>query len=80
MARVAEIPCVLCEWLRYGDTPASVHHIESVRDELSDYLTVPLCPEHHQGVTGVHGLSRRGFERLHGIGNQELLALTIRRL
>lgn len=80
MARVARIPCVMCWYLNFGNTPAEVHHVESVRDGLSDYLTVPLCPEHHRGATGVHGLSRRDFEMRYKIGPFELLALTIQRI
>lgn len=80
MARVAGIGCVLCWRLQWGYSPSVVHHLESVRDDLSDYLTVPLCPEHHQGKTGVHGYSRREFEMVYKLGPMELLALTIQRI
>lgn len=43
----------------------------------SDYLTVPLCPEHHQGATGIHGLGRRAFERTYRLTELDLLAMTL---
>jgi len=73
--RVRDIGCVLCLHLGMGRTPASIHHVESIRDELSDYAIVPLCPEHHQGATGVHGLRRRGFEMRYKLTEIDLLAL-----
>lgn len=77
---VAEIGCILCQHLGYGKTPAEIHHVESVRDELSDYAVVPLCPEHHRGATGVHGLRRRGFEMRYKLSDIDLLAMTAREL
>jgi hypothetical protein len=66
--------------LGLGQTPAEIHHVESVRDELSDYAVVPLCPEHHRGATGVHGLRRRGFEMRYKLTDVDLLAMTAREL
>jgi len=34
---------------------------------------IPLCPEHHRGATGVHGLGVRGFRKHWGYGEEELL-------
>ncbi len=58
------LPCVVC-LLQTGERRYGVqaHHLESVRDELSDWLEVPLCEEHHTGPNGVHGLHRREFNR-----------------
>lgn len=78
--RVSSIGCILCKHLGLGDTPAEIHHVESVRDELSDYAVVPLCPEHHRGPTGVHGLRRRGFEMRYKLTDVDLLAMTAREL
>jgi hypothetical protein len=78
--RVRDIGCILCWHLGYGQTPASIHHIESVRDGFSDYAIVPLCSEHHQGKTGVHGLSRRGFEARYKLTEIDLLAMVNREL
>lgn len=75
MARVKELPCVIClHRLGQKTMPCDAHHAGDTR---SDWLTVPLCKEHHQGATGVHGLHRRGFERLWKASDFQLLAWTI---
>lgn len=61
-------------------TPTEAHHVESVRDDLSDYATAALCHEHHQGPNGVHGLRRRGFETRYKLNDIDLVAMTVRLL
>jgi len=59
--QVAALGCVLC----HG--PATIHHVPPTRrrpgDDLSawrdDRYILPLCWEHHQGRTGVHGMGLR---------------------
>lgn len=83
MGRVAEVGCILCHHLGYGHSPAEVHHIrtdQGVSMRASDLLTVPLCPEHHRGASGVHGLGKRGFERTYKLSELDLLAMTIEAL
>lgn len=80
MARVAALGCILCRYLNYGETPAQVHHIreeQGAAQRASDFLTVPLCPEHHTGGTGLHGLGRRAFERRYKLSELDLLAMTL---
>lgn len=79
MARVRELGCILCQHLGMGMTPASAHHIGDTA-ERSDFLTIPLCPEHHQGKTGFHGLGEREFNRRYKTSEIALLAMTIERL
>jgi RecA-dependent nuclease len=79
MARVAEIPCLICEHMNLGNTKAEVHHIGDSA-ERSDYLTIPLCPEHHRGALGFHGLGEREFNRKYGTSEIQLLARTLERL
>lgn len=79
MRRVAEIGCVLCEHLGFAATPAEVHHVFDSAAR-SDFLTVPLCPEHHRGANGFHGLGEREFDRRYGTNEAALLATTISRL
>lgn len=50
-----------------------LHHVEDVRDELSDFLIVPACIEMHRGPLGIHGLHRRGFERRYGLSELKML-------
>ena len=41
---------------------------------------VPLCPEHHRGNTGVHGLGHKGFTNKWGVTEEELLERVNQRL
>lgn len=57
MGLVASTGCVICRRLDYGWVPGCVHHVAEGSSKRSDFATVCLCPEHHDG----HG----GFHRLH---------------
>jgi hypothetical protein len=61
-------------------TATQAHHVESVRDGLSDYAVAAICEEHHTGPNGVHGLSRRAFEMRYKLTPIDLIALTVRAL
>jgi len=39
-----------------------------------------LCPEHHRGNTGIHGLGRKAFERKYQITEEGLLQIVSERL
>jgi hypothetical protein len=83
MGRVAENCCVLCKRLGYGRTPAEVHHARTgvgAGQRNSDWLTMGLCPEHHRGASGVHGLGVRAFERTYGVTELELVAETLEQI
>lgn len=81
LERLHELPCCVCTHMGMHPLyPTHAHHLESVRDALSDYAAIPLCADHHQGPNGVHGLSRRGFEARYRLTDIDLLALTIRAL
>lgn len=50
---VAQVPCLVC------GKPAEVHHIlhHGQAGKKRDHrLVAPLCPDHHRGKEGVHGL------------------------
>ena len=69
--RVASCPCVLClNRLGVKTFACEVHHPTVPRN---DWLIVSLCYEHHRGSAGVHGLHRRGFERLWKVTDYDLL-------
>jgi len=70
---------ILCIGLGWGATPAEVHHIFDTADR-SDFLTVPLCAEHHRGETGFHGMGERAFNAAYNTSEKKLLALTLARL
>lgn len=83
MGRVAEIGCILCAHLGTPETPSHVHHLregQGMGERASHWLTIPLCPFHHTGAGGVHGLGVREFERRYKVSELDLLAMTIRAL
>ena len=74
MSRIAEMPCSVC-----GAYGVHVHHIRTgvgMGRRSSDLDTIPLCHEHHQGMTGIHGMGRKAWERHHGITELQLLQKT----
>lgn len=71
MGRIAQMPCAVC-----GAFGVHVHHIRTgvgMGRRASNLETIPLCPEHHQGMTGIHGMGRKAWER--HIGKTELQLL-----
>lgn len=77
MGRVASLPCAVCGHC----APSVVHHIregQGMAQRASDWLTVPLCPEHHTGKTGIHG--DRSAWRLRKLSELDALADTYRKL
>lgn len=77
MGRVKELPCFICG----APGPSAAHHIRTGQggsQRASDYLTIPLCWEHHQGKTGIHG--DRSAWRLRKLEELDGVADTIRRL
>lgn len=72
--KIARLGCILCsEILGYQGTPAELHHIRRFGSKRSASPVIPLCPEHHRGNTGVHGLGAKGFEKKWGISQEALL-------
>jgi hypothetical protein len=73
--RVARVGCILCR-TAFGvkDSPAEIHHIRRFGGKRSTSPVIPLCPEHHRGNSGVHGLGAKGFEAKWGITQEALLA------
>jgi hypothetical protein len=68
MQKVRELGCLIC------GSPASAHHIREDRIK-SDWLVIPLCPEHHAGAFSIH-MAKREFENIYG-SELHLLAKTI---
>jgi len=76
MALVAELGCAVCRRIGYEGTPAELHHPREGTGggrRASHMDVIPLCPEHHRGKTGVHGLGTKGFPKHWGFGETELL-------
>jgi len=75
--RMARCGCALCTHLGFRDTPAELHHIRTGNIPRKQSPVIPLCPEHHRGNTGIHGLGRKGFEAKYGISQESLLKKTL---
>lgn len=80
MGSVAAVGCVLCRHLGSGLSPAEVHHVregQGMSQRAQDWLGVALCPEHHRGASGLHGLGTHGFYARYKLDELDLLAMTI---
>ena len=72
--KIARLGCILCsEVLGFEGTPSELHHIRRHGNVRSASPVIPLCPEHHRGNSGVHGLGHKGFANKWGITEEELL-------
>jgi len=77
MGRVAALGCIIPDC----GSPAVLHHPRfccGMAQRASNFLVIPLCPDHHAGALSIHK-SPRQFENLFG-SEVDLLAETIRRL
>jgi hypothetical protein len=82
-SRLAALGCILCDHLGTPGTPAEIHHLREgvgAAQRSSDWTAIPLCPEHHRGNAGLHGLGVRGFATRYRLDELDLLAMTIERL
>ena len=70
MGAVASTDCVICREFDGVRTPGQVHHIAEGSATRSDYLTVCLCPLHHVGAVGVHGMGVKKFCNLFHLNNE----------
>jgi len=78
--KVAGLGCILCLKLGFGPTPCEIHHIRRFGGKRDNAPVIGLCPEHHRGNTGVHGLGAKGFESKWGITFTQLLESVSKRL
>jgi len=86
---VASIGCILCQCLNpeisFGthDGKArqpNLHHVregQGMSQRASDFLVVPLCREHHQGMSGWHGLGKFRFYQRYKMDELDLLGSTL---
>lgn len=75
--RLRQLPCIVGTVTGQGCPCETLHHVGDAEDR-DDMNQVPLCEEHHQGATGVHGLHRREFARRYKLNDLKLLAITRR--
>ena len=76
LSKVADIGCIICYRAGNAGTLAEIHHIRGLGLGMgvrnSHYNVLPLCPEHHRGNSGYHGMGRKAFERKYEVTEQEL--------
>lgn len=81
MGRVASIGCIACINLGHGETPAQVHHIREGRIARNDYLTIPLCTQHHTGPRMSMHMDKAPLLRALGVSSEfDLLADVLARI
>ena len=77
--RLADLGCILCIHLGYGEgSPAEIHHIRK-GGKRSNAPVIALCPEHHRGNSGIHLLGSKGFYKTYNVSENDLLEITNRR-
>ena len=79
MSKVASLGCIVCRRIHGEHDPAGVelHHSRAgvgMGQRASHLDVLPLCPSHHRGNLGVHGLGTKGFPKHWGFTEQDLLA------
>jgi hypothetical protein len=78
LAKVAAMGCIVCSQVNgIHDTPAHAHHVRLNHGwgRSGHMMTIPLCPEHHTGKTGVHSMGRDEFEHMYGYSEIRLLEI-----
>lgn len=83
LTRLASLGCILCRHLGDSGTPAEIHHLregQGAAQRGSDWTSVPLCPEHHRGASGLHGLGTKGFYARYKLDELSLLEMTLEAL
>jgi len=77
LSKIAELGCIICYRMDYAGTPAEIHHIRGIGLGLgvrnNHFNAIPLCPTHHRGNVGYHGMGRKAFERKYEVTEAELL-------
>ena len=73
---LSQLGCIVCARLGYRGTPAEIHHPRKgtgLALRASHYDAIPLCPEHHRGQSGVHGMGTKRFAYHYGFDESDLL-------
>jgi len=81
LRKIAELGCILCsEFFGIEGSPAELHHVRRHGAKRATSPILPLCPEHHRGNDGLHGLGVKGFERKYQISCERLLEQVSKKL
>ena len=80
LKRVRALRCRVCRMMGITQTtPTAAHHVGDTASR-SDWLTIALCHDHHQGPNGFHGLGEREFNRRYNTTELRLLGDTVQAL
>jgi hypothetical protein len=73
--KIAELGCIICSEVLgiEGGSAAELHHVRRYGAVRATSPILPLCPEHHRGNSGLHGLGVKRFEREYKISCEKLL-------
>ena len=74
--KLASLGCALCRHLELGETAAHIHHIRRLGMPRQMSPVIPLCPGHHTGNQGVHGMGKKAFAAHYGVTEEDLLEQT----
>lgn len=79
LALIASMRCLICvRWPANATGQASeVHHIASGSGKRSHFATAPLCPEHHRGSAGLHGLGTKAFVSMYRVPGETEYGLLV---
>lgn len=58
---VASQPCMVC-----NNQNINVHHIRESGEPRNHFKVIPLCYDHHQGVSGIHTLGKKEWRKKYG--------------
>jgi hypothetical protein len=76
LSRVAELGCIVCKRMGYEGTPAEIHHKRAGTGggrRASHADVCPLCPPHHRGNMGIHGMGTKAFVKHYGFTEEDLI-------
>ncbi|HAX23072.1 MAG TPA: hypothetical protein DCY64_22650 [Hydrogenophaga sp.] len=74
--KLAELGCLACLRIHgpHAPGPVELHHYRGGGWGRGDFRTlVPLCPDHHRGPLGIHGLGTKGFDKHYPFTQRDLL-------
>jgi hypothetical protein len=70
LSRVAALGCIVCRRLKFGTSPAEIHHIRSGTGggrRASHFDVLPLCDRHHRnGPDALHVMGSKAWQRVFG--------------
>jgi hypothetical protein len=77
MDRVASLGCLICRRILDTYSAAHLHHVAEGSGLRSNFAVVPLCPEHHTGKQGLHGMGSKAFIRAYRLPGESEYGLLV---